>query len=346
MRYATVSRRRKHAEQSNVGLQDLPPSGEKQIIVCGRISGLGDMLQQAAKCALFAERHGIDCFIDWRKSFYSRHGDNINLFKNMIYNDDLKCITELNDYESHLARCKNVDDPKEAEKLFDLNFEFGDQTSVYVSCPIPALQPSDYFRYLGKFYFPEDVYQAASSFMEKIDSRRLIGIHYRHGNGEFSETKPDYIVRSEIETIYEKYKKLSEQYCNSMAFVSTDSIISYNIFREVFDPSEMIVFDKSFLPPQIGPMHYANFLDETLLLNSNESLFSTLVEMVIMSKCSMIFRAHFGSFPDWSCSKLLENNEGRADLIIKYEYARNPFQSHKKSFQAFQLAVGKVLKIE
>ena len=306
-----------------------------QYIIAERVSGLGDMLAQASQLGCLADLHGVDCYVDWRRSFYSKPDDLTNLFGTLIFHERLKCITTLKTYQKAFLPCQQLASSDEAYLLLGETEELKTKLPLRISCKINALPYRTYSHFLQEFNFRSDVQQAAETALETSKSRFLVGIHYRHGNGEFSELKSDERVTSEIRNIHALFVKFQQDQKDALAVVCTDSIVSATMFRAIFSHDEIAVIDKSWPQPNSGPIHYGHLLVDGGGPAPQTILFEALVDMTILANCDILMRAEFGSFPDWPQSRLQSQGIHQRNAIVEYPYFRRKFQRHEKAWAEY-----------
>lgn len=306
-----------------------------RIVVARRASGLGDMLAQASQLGRLAELNDLDCYIDWRKTFYGDPNDPVNLFGTVIFHDRVKSITTLKNYRQVLAHGCYIESTDLANSLFRSNLEETCKLPLIIDCPVSVLSPSEYFPFLREFRFHGSVYEAADELLSVGESRYLVGIHYRHGNGEFSELKSGRIVEEEIASIHKLYRSLKAQNKNALALVCTDSITSSKIFEDLFYPDEILVSCKNLPDPDTGPMHYRHLVEQHCEPSNQANLFHALLDMVALSRCDILLRARFGSFADWSESVMQFNPARHDNFVIDYPYMRSQFSKYHGSHVAY-----------
>lgn len=288
------------------------------------------MLSQASQLGWLARLHGLDCYVDWRGSFYSEPDDPTNLFGTAIFHERLKCITTLEDYDRVLSQCLVYESGAELEALFQCDSKIPSEP-VLITSPATALKSPSHFPFLRDFYFSPPVETCALNFLESQRNHFLVGVHYRHGNGEFAELKSDEVVKAEIVHIERLFSEIRNDHTDAVAVVCTDSTTSQEIFSDVFRPCEIRFTTDSLPDAGTGPLHYAHLLREPPASPPQTTLFDALVDMTILSKCEMLLRAKFGSFPDWATGVIRLRDRHREKTVITYPYFRRQFRNYRRA---------------
>lgn len=288
------------------------------------------MLAQASQLGWLAGLHGLDCYVDWRGGFYSEPGDSKNLFGTEIFHNKLKCITKLEDYERELSQCQICDSAAELEALFRCDSKIPSQP-VLITSPANALKGPTHFPFLREFYFSSAVETSAVDFLQSQRNHFLVGVHYRHGNGEFAELKPDEVVEAEVLHIQRLFSEIRKDRTDAIAVVCTDSTTSQQIFSQLFSPSTIRFTTDSLPDAGTGPLHYAHLLHDPPTSPAKANLFDALVDMTILSRCEILLRAEFGSFPDWATSVIGLKSRSRKKTVITYPYSRRQFRNYQRA---------------
>lgn len=290
-------------------------------VICHRVSGLGDIMLQAANGLLLAQRLKAECYIDWRRSLYLELGR--NLFGAYIFHKNIKPIESMQAPTAELEQAiiKGIYPRSLTVADFDLAMNgnsFNQEMPIFIALPMPYFDPVVHYPVLADFTFSDEVYLAADNYIKFTDD--AIGIHYRHGNGEFAGVKSDEVIEAEMDAIVASVRQQCTESPFSKIFVSTDSKISEDHFIEALQGFNVVVVGKNHTEVNQGAMHYSGL--ESLDRNPvDNTILTTLVDMVCLSRCKTLYRDSWSSFTNWSTANILQQR-GEYARIVNYKAQR------------------------
>lgn len=280
-------------------------------IVCRRVSGFGDMLVQLSKSIELSEHLNIPLFVDWRNVLYSdARQSSQNLFGGYVNHpaalpiEDLPCFQERfsdSDYEGFATN-------QMVNRLLAGKIDFDDLArngELVITHALTMDRKEDLYKKLGEVSFSLDLIGDALDFVNKLG--RFNAIHYRHGNGEFSDIKNYGTHKREIQDIKEKYFSVCHD-LDKPLFVATDSLEADDIFKEVFHELRNINFSHKPLASSKGAIHYASIVDSGSKVNMFDVFKSTVTDMYILAFSEILFRDPRSSFTNYSCAVASKNS--------------------------------------
>lgn len=290
-------------------------------VICHRVSGLGDIMLQAVNGLLLANRLGAKCYVDWRRSLYLELGR--NLFGTYIFHPKMAPVELAEESDVVLVNAINRGIyPRSFTGVdFDLAMKevcFQGEMPIFMTLPMPYFDPSVHYPLLAEFTFSDEVYTLADTYINFADN--AIGIHYRHGNGEFVGVKSDQVIQEEMDEIVNAVKQQCLLQLNPKIFISTDSSISETYFMQAFNGYDVIVVAKKYAAANQGALHYLG-LENSDRDPVDNTIITTLVDMVCLSRCKTIYRDSWSSFTNWSCASALQQR-GTTASVISYKAQR------------------------
>lgn len=284
-------------------------ANNKYVIAKGS-GGLGDIMNVLVRAKYYADKTNRTLLVDWRNTLYdnNRLGNsefnkkyiNNNPFFKMFGNDYTDVLdvdlTEKTFYPTiwttgnlHMSEMLLINSylPTDCKKQVNDKIyngeqikDFGEDVVVFNGPNINSLPKPIEKKYYRELVFNEKVIKESNHFaLHNFLSKTAIGIHYRHGNGEFK--KP---------TIYDKYfteidKIITEDH---IIFLCTDSAEVQRVFRAKYD--KVIWYKDIVVSNNSGPLHKNKHIHDKLLNGLN-----ALTDMYILSKCNYIIH-NYSSF--------------------------------------------------
>lgn len=210
------------------------------------------------------------------------------------------------------------------QKIYDYNdpvIEDYEEDIVVFCGPHLNNIPKDLEReYYKKIRFSDEVISKSQDYINTdFNDNIIVGVHYRHGNGEFPNKNTLYDkyfanIRDIITRIqYNKNQMIAKlgkgtdrQLLNIKngikIFITTDSMEVVNVFRARY--GDMVLHMGTWLPPKnSGPLHKHNGNEDRIVSGTN-----ALKEMYVLSKCDYIVH-NMSSFNWWSIHNSGLDNE-------------------------------------
>ncbi|GGY76347.1 hypothetical protein [Marinobacter zhanjiangensis] len=286
----------------------------KKFIVCRRVSGFGDMLSQLCHAIALSKTTGLPLYVDWRNILYSdKNSPHENFFGKYVYYRDpsVKPVEVLfSEFSGETVdRIKSFDYCSNLNKVQVRDVLEGDSTvndlgiegeCLLITQPIPCLHKEELYKLLRDVYFSSDMYSEANRVLDLI-GEKFIAIHYRHGNGEFSDFKSYSDHFSEIESLLKIYQANIED-LHLPIYISTDSLEADLIFKEVFGSSARLYFSEKLAPPNSGAIHYSSLVNGESGGNMFDVFLSTITDMLVIANAKSIYRDSRSSFSNYSCA--------------------------------------------
>jgi hypothetical protein len=293
------------------------PMVASQLLICHRISGLGDMFTQAAHCIALGRRIGRRVAIDWRRSlFVSKTNLMHNLFgtvashpeaipiENVFVSVDESWGYSVSQLQSIRSATYNVSFNKgHFMALLEQGAFFKKCTKGFIlfTVPLMGLLPESVLQEtLADFSFSEEIMGEVDQFISRYPLDDAIAIHYRHGNGEFSTIRDDDETRREIDFLIQEAFQTGGKDMHRSIFLCTDSVVSEQYFKSILG-ERLVVYPKRYPPENAGAMHYEVEQTETA---AYENLRSALVEWQLMSRCRCLVRDRWSTFANYSTARL------------------------------------------
>lgn len=171
-------------------------------------------------------------------------------------------------------------------KIYDYkkNIPFYDEEVIVFNGPyIFNLPPEIEEEYYKKLEFQDFLINKAEKFIQyNFYNYEVIGIHYRHGNGEF---KGKY---TKFDNFFFEIDKLLEelQDDNIRIYIATDSKLVLDIFKIKY-PNLLIIYDKRYNEIDKGALHKN--------IKTIKDIENALIEMYLISKCQYLI-CNYSSF--------------------------------------------------
>jgi Nodulation protein Z (NodZ) len=301
---------------------------QDRFVLCARLAGLGDMLQQAAKGLALARLMAAPLLVDWRRCFYADPATGANVFGQHIFHPEMQPVE---------AAAKLPLGPEAVRMLSTGNYPRQMSAQVYealvrreaplpehwvVLCDSLGSRGHAHFPDLARFSFDETTHREADNFIGAHGLDEAIGVHYRHGNGEFSDIKSDAYITSEIRHVCEMIGNSERRESSRPVFVATDSSIAEAQFREFLGGFTVVALPKPFQPPGSGSLHYSALAANSSSQDVHLTLPPTLTEMLVLSRCARLYRDHHSSFTNWSTARMLHVHGCNASDIVEYPFRR------------------------
>jgi hypothetical protein len=303
----------------------------KEYILCRRVSGFGDMLSQFAHCLALSEKLELPLYVDWRNVLYSDESSpSINLFSSSVFCRNVYPVEDLFPYleekEKSMVRSGHYVGNVSGKSVLDALEDDGGERDYLLSISgrglivtqaVPRRSESLLYDALQDVYFHDKFYEYAEEVTSRL-GERFNAIHYRHGNGEFSDVKgyEDHVL--EIQRILHLYKK-TEKDLDKPVYVSTDSLEARRIFQSEFSGIPNIAFSGSLPEKLSGGIHFSGVVESEKDTSMFDVFRSTVVDMLIMAGADTIFRDSRSSFANYSCAVARKNNDF---LEVKYSSKR------------------------
>lgn len=262
-----------------------------RVVLVKSYYGWGGDLAVLAEAIMLAKELGCKVAVDWRGSFNNRIvSDNVfdYLFELNVSRFDfekINCslgvypdfwegfVSQPSPYSKDYPLSKCSIDQVDIELLEGLeNFV------VVLSRDSKRFYTVDYQKTISESY---KCISPKKHLLERIDShflswdgREVIGVHYRHGNGERSVYFP------EIGWYFESIDNFLKESQDSLIFICTDCIAALEAFVCRYG-SRVVSTPKNYLPVGSGGMHYYNNLSERIA--SGEE---AITDIWLLSKCN------------------------------------------------------------
>jgi hypothetical protein len=299
------------------------PSAATPFLVAHRISGLGDMMSQAAHLIDLGSAIGSPVFIDWRRSLYSTKTTNmINLFGSIVFHDDALPVErspELGDdprgREIASGRYEQVISIPDYLRMFDGEAVISTAFAVATGPMSEQLDLETLYERVGKFYFGDSVCEIAKSFWRVNNLSGAIGLHYRHGNGEFEGAKSAEQVQQEIQQCLEPIASITARSKREpKIFLCTDSKESEALFRAHLG-NRLIVFPKYFREKGAGALHVVSH-DADDGAHLHKILEDALVEMLLLAQCDYLVRDSWSTFTNFSAARIFRRFNDMSRIVF------------------------------
>jgi Nodulation protein Z (NodZ) len=289
------------------------------------------MMQQAVMGLALARRMNAPLLVDWRHCFYSDPATGANVFGNHVFHPDMQPVEAAATLSFSLDAATmlaagNYPNPT-SEHCYDALIQGTAALQprwLVFSEALPGFDRRLHSPALARFSFGEAIERDANDFIRAHGLDGAVGVHYRHGNGEFADIKSDDRIAGEIRHICRMIGDAERRMPARAVFVATDSTIAEAQFREYLHGFRVVVLPKSFQPPGSGAMHYSAIAADSASQAVHLSLRPTLTEMVVLSRCARIYRARQGSFTNWATARLLCVYGRDPSDIVEYPFFRRP----------------------
>lgn len=205
----------------------------KEIIVKG-VDGLGSNIM-TLYCALYVSNvYKCDIYVDWRHDSYSNNDK--NMFDSFFKHSNIQIIkkdfySEKNLYypkywnndniNKQTKLCKNIKNVLLDTDKFEKNKDKFDTIVIINKFTIKGFY--DWFSNIEKIQLKPKISKIVDKYTKsKFDGKYIIGVHYRHGNGELKNKRL-------VDVQNEYYKKIDEileniKTKNYIIFISSDNL--------------------------------------------------------------------------------------------------------------------------
>lgn len=290
------------------------------------------MFSQLAHCAELSLQSGIPLYVDWRNTLYSADGDfETNLFQSRIFHNTALpvevLINQLSAQVAETIKSFRYHSNCDSDCIHDLiSGKLPIETlnvqgnGLIVTGPVHMQDPRLLYKNLRALRFRESTQkhaaQIASSMGHDFDA-----IHYRHGNGEFSDFKQRSDHEAEIANILALYRSNVGSFERPI-FIATDSVEADDIFRAIFCDAKNLVFAQKFHRKFGIATHYASIVSQCDVSGMATVFESAASDMLVMSHAKTIFRDSWSSFSNYACAIASQNSAFRE---IHYTAKRKRF---------------------